>query len=153
MAGPQRRTYQLVMHEVRPGWTITKEWEGYQLEADTVFSEVDPGEFCGLFLPGGRAPEYLRYDSDLMRLVRHFFETDKPVGSVCHGVEIIARAGVIEGRKVATVDKCRFDVEICGGIFIDAPVVIDGNLVSGRTYHDNGRFVGEWIKLLKKVAE
>ncbi len=54
---PERRTYQMVMHEVRPGWTITKEWEGYQIAADLAFSEVDPSEFLGIFFSGGRAPE------------------------------------------------------------------------------------------------
>jgi protease I len=53
---------------------------------------------------------------------------------------------------MATVSKCRFDLEVCGGIFVDAPCVIDGNLVSGRTFHDNGHYVGPWIDLLLRGA-
>jgi protease I len=69
--------------------------------------------------------------------------------SVCHGVEIVARAGIVKGLHMATVPKCKFDLEICGGIFVNAPVVIDGNMVSGRTFHDHGSFVGPWIKMLE----
>jgi len=153
VAAPEKRRYQMVMHEIKPGWTITKEWEGYTLDADIAFSEVNPSEYAGIFFSGGRAPEYIRYDKDLIRITKHFFEANKPVASVCHGVEIPAYADCVRGRKMATVPKCRFDLEVCGGIFIDQPCVIDGNLVSGRTYHDNGSFVGPWIHLLLGTAK
>ena len=146
--GPEKRRFQMVMHEVRPGWTITKEWEGYQIDADLAFAEVRPDDYMGIFFSGGRAPEYIRYDEHLVRITRHFFETDKPIASVCHGVEIPAYADCLEGRKVTTVAKCRHDVESAGGIYIDSPCVVDGNLVSGRTYHDNGRYLGPWIEQL-----
>lgn len=146
--GPEKRTFQMVMHEVRPGWTITKEWEGYQIKADLAFADVDPAQYAGIFFSGGRAPEYIRYDEHLVRITRHFFEKDKPIASVCHGVEIPAYAGCLDGRKITTVAKCRHDVESAGGIYVDAPCVVDGNLVSGRTYHDNGRYLGPWIEQL-----
>ena len=59
---PERRVYQMVLHEVRPGWTITKEWEGYQIRADLAFADVHPEDYLGIFFSGGRAPEYIRYD-------------------------------------------------------------------------------------------
>ena len=149
---PERRTYQMVLHEVRPGWTITKEWEGYQINADLAFADVRPDDYLGIFFSGGRAPEYIRYDEDLVRITRHFFSENKPVASVCHGVEIPAYADCVRGRKMATVQKCRFDLEVAGGIFIEGACVIDGNLVSGRTYRDNGHFVGPWIRLLEEAA-
>jgi len=149
---PERRIYQMVMHEVRPGWTITREWEGYQIAADLAFSEVREEEYLGIFFSGGRAPEYIRYDPDLVRITRHFFEAGKPVASVCHGVEIPAYAGCVQGRRMATVPKCRFDLEVAGGIFVDEPCVVDGNLVSGRTFHDHGHYVGKWIALLEAAA-
>lgn len=148
VVGPEKRTFQMVMHEVRPGWTITKEWEGYQITADLAFADVDPEQYAGIFFSGGRAPEYIRYDEHLVRITRHFFEHDKPIASVCHGVEIPAYAGCLDGRKITTVAKCRHDVESAGGIYVDAPCVVDGNLVSGRTYHDNGRYLGPWIEQL-----
>lgn len=150
VAAPERRTYQMVLHEVKPGWTITKEWEGYTIVAETAFRDIDPAKYAGIFFSGGRAPEYLRYDTDLVRITRHFFEAGKPVASVCHGVEIPAYAGCVQGRRMATVPKCRFDLEVCGGVFVDEPCVIDGNLVSGRTFHDNGQYVGPWIRLLEQ---
>jgi len=153
VAAPEKRRYNMVMHEVKPGWTITREWEGYTLEADIAFEDVVPAEYVGIFFSGGRAPEYIRYDEDLVRITRHFFEADKPVGCVCHGVEIPAYAGCVEGRRMATVAKCRFDLEVCGGTYVDEPCVIDGNLVSGRTYHDHGQWTGAWIKLLIAARE
>ena len=146
---PEKRVYQLVMHEVRPGWTITKEWEGYQLEAQLAFSDVDPEQYLGILFSGGRAPEYIRDDPDLIALTQWFMDRNKPVASVCHGVEVLARADRVRGRRMATVAKCRFDLEVCGGIYVDEPCVIDGHLVSGRTYHDNGHYVGPWIDLLE----
>lgn len=151
VAAPKKGLYNMVMHEVKPGWTITKEWEGYTIQASAAFKDIQPenyDEYAGIFFSGGRAPEYIRYDEDLMRITRHFFETDKPVGCVCHGVEIVARAGCVKGRRMATVAKCRFDLEVCGGIFVDAPCVEDGNLVSGRTYNDHGHYMGALMKRL-----
>lgn len=149
---PEKRTYQMVMHEVRPGWTITKEWEGYQLDADLAFAEVVPEDYLGILFSGGRAPEYIREDPDLIRLTQWYFDAGKPIASVCHGVEIAARADRVRGRRMATVAKCRFDLEVCGGIYVDEPCVIDGNLISGRTFHDNGQYVGPWVRLLEQEA-
>jgi protease I len=146
---PEARRYQMVMHEVRPGWTITKEWEGYTIDANLAFSQVKAEEYLGIMFSGGRAPEYLRYDTDLVRITRHFFAADKPIASVCHGVEIPAYADCVRGRRMATVAKCAFDLEVCGGIHVDAPCVVDRNLVSGRTYRDNGHYIGPWMRLLE----
>lgn len=153
VAAPEKRRYQMVMHEVRPGWTITKEWEGYTIQADVTFAEIVPEDYIGIFFSGGRAPEYLREDEDLLRATRYFFDRNLPIASVCHGVEIPARADCVRGRRMATVAKCKFDLEVCGGIYVNEPCVVDGNLVSGRTFHDNGRYLGPWIKLLKEERE
>ena len=153
VAAPEKRTYQMVLHEVRPGWTITREWEGYQIQADVAFNEIREEEYLGIFFSGGRAPEYIRYDVDLVRITRYFFDQNLPVASVCHGVEIPAYAGCVKGRKMATVPKCRFDLETCGGIFVDAPCVVDDNLVSGRTFHDHGHYMGPWMKLLNEARQ
>ena len=149
VTGPEARRYQMVMHEVKQGWTITKEWEGYTIQVDVPFAEVKEEEYLGILFSGGRAPEYIRYDPDLVRITRHFFEKNKPIASVCHGVEIHAFAGCVKGRRMATVPKCQFDLEVCGGIYVNEACVLDGNLVSGRTYHDNGHYLGPWIKMLE----
>lgn len=153
VAGPEARTYQLVMHEIPPGWDITREGPSYHLKATAAFRDVDPSEYTGLFLTGGRAPEYIRYDPDLMRIVRHFFAEQKPVAVVCHGAEIVAAARVIDGKKMATVPKCRLDIELCGGTFVDDGCVIDGNMVSGRTWHDQHRYMRQFMKMLHSQVE
>ena len=153
VAAPEKRRYQMVLHEVKPGWTITKEWEGYTIDADIAFSDVNEEDYLSIFFSGGRAPEYIRDDEDLIRITQHFFDTNKPIASVCHGVEIPARADRVRGRRMATVPKCQFDLEICGGTFVNEPCVVDGNLVSGRTYHDHGDYMGVWMKMLEEARE
>ncbi len=148
VAAPEKRRYQMVLHEVKPGWTITKEWEGYTIDADVTFAEIKPEEYVGIFFSGGRAPEYIREDEDLLRVTRWFWEKGKPCASVCHGVEIPARAGIVKGLRMATVAKCKFDLEVCGGIYVNEPCVIDKNMYSGRTYHDHGYYIGPWMKAL-----
>jgi protease I len=82
-----------------------KEWEGYQIRAEVAFAEVVPEDYLGIFFSGGRAPEYIRYDADLVRITRHFFAAGKPIASVCHGVEIPAYAGCLDGRERTTRHK------------------------------------------------
>jgi protease I len=113
VAGPELHRYQMVMHEVKPGWTITKEWEGYTIQSTIAFRDIIPEAYDGIFFSGGRAPEYIRYDEDLVRVTRHFFEAGKPIASVCHGVEIPAYADCVKGRRMATVEKFA-SASICG---------------------------------------
>lgn len=153
VAAPEKRLYHLVLHDLHPDWDITVESPGYRFAADIAFRDVVPEDYLGLVLSGGRAPEYLRYDEDLMRVVKHFHDTGKPIASVCHGIEIVAAADVIRGRRVTCVKKCRFDAEVCGGIFVDEPVVVDGNLVTARTWHDNTEWMREYLKLLNAARE
>ena len=155
VAGPEKRRYHMVLHEIPSDWDgqVTREFEGYSIQANIAFRDVNPHDYLGIFFSGGRAPEYIRYDEDLVRITRHFFETNKPIASVCHGVEIPAYAGCVKSRRMATVPKCQFDLEVCGGIFVNEACVVDGNLVSGRTYHDHGHYIGAWIKLLNEARQ
>jgi protease I len=153
VAGPEARLYHMVLHEVPPNpavpWDITEERPGYHLKADVAFRDVKPEDYAGLFVSGGRAPEYLRYDKDLLRITRHFFEANKPVAVVCHGIEIVSAAGVIRGRTVTTVAKCALDAEQGGAKYVNQPIVVDGNLVTARTWHDNAPFMREFMNMLK----
>jgi len=152
VAAPAKRLYHLVLHERPEGWDITRESPGYHLAADIAFADIRPDEYQGLVISGGRAPEYLRYDPDLVRVVRSFFSRDLPVASVCHGIEILAAAGVLRGRTVTTVAKCQFDAEGGGATYVDRPAVVSGNLVTARTWHDNAPFMREFMKMLNQVA-
>ncbi len=153
VAGPEARLYHAVTHEIPPGeprWDITREGPGYHLRATIAFKDVDPREYAGLFLSGGRAPEYLRYDKDLLRITRHFFAAGKPVACVCHGIEILTAADCIHGRTVTTVAKCAMDAQQGGAKYVDQPFVVAGSLVTARTWHDNTPLLREFIAMLKK---
>jgi protease I len=150
VAGPQKRTYHLVQHDTHPDWDITVESPGYKLAADLAFRDIRPEEYAGMVISGGRAPEYLRYDADLLRVVRWFFDKGLPVASVCHGIEVVAAADVIRGREVTTVAKCRLDAESAGATYVNREVVVAGNLVTARTWHDNPAFMREFLRLLDR---
>jgi protease I len=157
VAGPEARMYHGVMHEIPPGekipWDITREQPAYHVQASVAFRDVQPEQYQGLFLSGGRAPEYLRYDKDLLRITRHFFDGNKPVAVLCHGVEIAAAAGGLKGRRLTTVAKCALDITQVGGTYVDEPCVVDGNLVSCRTWHDyNTQFMKIFIEKVKQAA-
>ena len=141
VSGPEARLYHTVMHEVPPNsdvpWDLTQESKGYHIEATIAFKDVKPEEYAGLFLSGGRAPEYIRYDKDLMRITQHFVKQNKPIAVVCHGIEIIAAAGGLQGgRRSTTVGKCALDITQTGGVYVNEPFVVDGNLISASTWHN-----------------
>jgi len=152
VAGPEKRYYHLVIHEIPPGseppWDITRELPGYHLEAKVAFREVDPREYAGLYVSGGRAPEYLRYDKDLLRITRHFFEANKPVAALCHGIEILSASGSIRGRKATTIPKCALDVEQGGAKYIPKPCIVDGNLVTARGKRDLSLLLRNFMQML-----
>lgn len=149
VAAPQRRRYHLVIHELAEGWDITQERAGYHLESDATFQEVKCEEYVALVLPGGRAPEYLRYDADLMRITKDFFAANKPVASVCHGIEILATADVLRGRKVTTIPKCRFDATVCGAEYVEDPVVRCGNLICARGKKDMSPWMQQFVPMIE----
>jgi len=153
IAAPEVRTYHLVQHDRHPDWDITIESSGYKMKSDVAFKDCDPSDYAGMVISGGRAPEYLRYDSALLKLTRAMFESQKPVASVCHGIEIVAAAGVMNGRTATTVAKCKLDIESFGGTYRDAEVVVDGNFVTARTWHDNPAWMREYVKLLKATVQ
>jgi protease I len=156
VAGPQARLYHTVMHEIPPNcdvpWDITREQPGYHIQATIAFKDVKPEEYVGLFLSGGRAPEYLRYDKDLLRITQNFVEKKKPIAVVCHGIEILAAAGGLQGGKQATtVAKCALDITQTGGTYSKERCVVDDFIVSCGTWHD---YDTPFFKtFLKKIQE
>ncbi|MCX7665716.1 MAG: DJ-1/PfpI family protein [Gemmataceae bacterium] len=152
IAGPQSRVYHLVQHDRHPDWDITVESPGYKLKADIAFKDVNVNEYIGLIISGGRAPEYLRYDADLIRITKEFNQSKKPIASICHGIEILAAADIIRSREVTTVAKCRFDAEFSGGIYLNQEVVVNENLVCARTWHDNPAWMREFVRLVNSQA-
>jgi len=149
IAAPEVDSYNLVIHELAAGWDITQEHQGYHIESDIAFKDVNPDEYVALVLPGGRAPEYLRYDNDLIRITKIFFAENKPLASICHGIEILGLADIIRGKRVTTIPKCRFDAVICGAIYVDEPVIKDGNLICARGKKDISAWMKEFVKMIE----
>jgi protease I len=100
VAGPEARLYHTVLHEIPPDssvpWDITQERPGYFLKATVPFRDLDPTEYAGLFVSGGRAPEYLRYNHDLLHVVRSIHAAGKPIAVICHGIEIVTAAALLK---------------------------------------------------------
>ncbi len=112
VAGPEARLYHTVQHEVPPDssipWDITQERPGYHIKADVAFRDVNPDDYVGMFISGGRAPEYLRYDKDLLRITKAIFDAGKPVGVTCHGIEIVGLGGCADGHDLHHGWQMRF---------------------------------------------
>jgi protease I len=149
-AAPEKRKYHLVQHHHDSGWDITTETPGYTLDSDVAFRDVNAEEFIGLVLPGGRAPEFLRYDQHLLSITRHFFDHSKPVASICHGIEILAAADVIRGRRVTTIPRCQLDAEFAGATYVSEGLVVDGNLFCCRFKKECAPWMKAFVAALKK---
>ena len=110
--------------------------KGGTTEATETFTSVDPEAFDLLVIPGGGSPENLRIDDDAVAFTRAFVETGKPVAAICHGAQLLISAKILAGKKLTAVNKIRDDVANAGGIYVDEPVVIDGNLITSRVPDD-----------------
>ncbi len=116
-----------------------------------AFDEIDPAQFDALYIPGGRAPEYLRLDEKVLSLVRHFMQANKPVCALCHGVQILAAAGELKGRTCSGYYACAPEVTLGGGTYkqlglFDAHT--DGNLVSAVAWTSHPAALVAFQKLL-----
>ena len=155
VAGPEARLYHTVLHEIPPDssipWDITQERPGYFIKAEVAFADVRSEDYVGMFVSGGRAPEYIRYDKDLLRVTSEMATAGKPIACVCHGIEILTAANVIQGKTVTTVAKCALDAEQGGANYVDQEVVLDGNLVTSRVWHDTAALMREFMRMLKET--
>jgi protease I len=153
VAGAAIRTYHLVQHHHDPSWDITVETPGYTLDSQIAFADVVADDFIGLVLPGGRAPEFLRYDTDLIRITRHFCERNKPIASICHGIEILAAADVIRGRRVTTIPRCKLDAELAGASYVPEGLVVDKNLYCCRFKKECSPWMKAFVAALHTFAK
>jgi protease I len=149
IAAPSKKMIQTVVHDFVPGFDTYTEKLGYLVKADLAFSEVNPEEYSALVIPGGRAPEYIRNDLNVQKIVRYFFEKNKPVAELCHAPLILGAANVLNGRKTSAYPALKTDVEHAGGVFVDGAAVIDDNMVSARAWPDHPQWMREFIKILK----
>ncbi|MFF8816038.1 DJ-1/PfpI family protein [Streptomyces pactum] len=152
IAAPSRKRLRFVVHDFEDGYDTYTEKAGYTWPADLAFSEVDPGGYAALVVPGGRAPEYLRNDPELRKILKAFFDADKPVAQTCHGPLLTAAIGGLTGRRVTAYPALELDVQAAGGTFRDQEVVTDGTLVSARAWPDNPGWMREFLRVLRAVA-
>ena len=141
IAAPSVRRLNLVIHDFEPGWDTYVERKGYLVESEISFADVTIGDYEALLIPGGRAPEYLRNDSDVIKIVRGFSESNKYIFAICHGVQILLTAGLVNKKKIACYEHVKFEVESCGGIYITPDeAVMDGKIITGKTWQSHPEF-------------
>ncbi|MEV6398336.1 DJ-1/PfpI family protein [Streptomyces sp. NPDC051907] len=152
IAAPARKKLRFVVHDFEPGFDTYTEKPGYTWPADLAFSEVDPGQYAAVVIPGGRAPEYLRNDPELRKILKSFFDADKPVAQICHGPLLTAAIGSLEGRRVTSYPALELDMQAAGASFQDTEAVVDGTLISSRAWPDHPAWMREFLKLLRTKA-
>jgi protease I len=111
-----------------------------ELNVDKTIGEADTGDYDAMVIPGGRGPANLRKHREAVELVRSFFETGKTVAAICHGPQMLAAAGLLEGKTITGYHKIKKEMLKAGADFVDEPVMIDANLITSRKPGDIPRF-------------
>ncbi|ERS91426.1 MULTISPECIES: DJ-1/PfpI family protein [unclassified Halomonas] len=143
-------TVATAIHDFEGDQTYTEK-PGHRFALNADFAGVDAKAYDGLVIPGGRAPEYLRLDDEVIALVRHFFDADKPVAAICHGAQLLAAARVLEGRRCAAYPACRPEVELAGGRYADIAVdaaITDGQLVTAPAWPAHPAWLAQFMAVL-----
>lgn len=132
------------------------ESRGHNFTLNASFADLRAEDYDALVIPGGRAPEYLRLDAQVLAVVRHFAEAVKPIASVCHGAQILTAAGVIQGRKVNAYPAVGPEVALAGGEYVELPwdgVLVDGNLVTAPAWTAHPAWLAKFLELLGTKIE
>ena len=143
-------TVKTAIHDFEGDQTYTEK-PGHQFALNFSFKDVKAEDYDGLVIAGGRAPEYLRLNSDVLKIVRHFFTADKPVATVCHGAQILTAAGVLKGRKLTAYPAVGPEVNLAGAEYQEIPVdsaFVDGNLVSSPAWPGHAKFIRAFAELM-----
>jgi protease I len=141
IAAPSKRRLHLVIHDFEPGWDTYVERPGYGAESDITFDEVKTEDYGAVLVLGGRAPEYLRHDARVLRIVRAFNDAGQWVFAICHGVQILAAAGITTGKRVTAYENCRWEIEAAGATYVvEDQAVRDGKIVTGQTWQSHPEF-------------
>ena len=124
---------------------------GHNFTLNATFADVKAESYDALVIPGGRGPEYLRNNAAVLAAVRHFFDANKPVAAVCHGAQLLAGAGVLNGRTCSAYPACKAEVELAGGTYADIAVDqahTEGNLVSAPAWPAHPQWLAQFLVLL-----
>lgn len=144
------QTIKTAIHDFEGDQTYSEK-RGHNFALNADFATVRAADYDALVIAGGRAPEYLRLNSDVIAIVKHFMSEGKPTAAVCHGAQILAAANVLAGRKCSAYPACQPEVELVGGhyqaIGLDQAVV-DGNLVTAPAWPAHPQFIAKFLKIL-----
>ena len=105
---------------------------GHRFTLNADFAAVDPAGYDALVIPGGRAPEYIRLNPRVIEIVQAFAKAKKPVASICHGQQVLAAAGVIDGHECMCYPAVKPDVERAGACYVDVNATFSNAHVSGH---------------------
>jgi len=148
VAATKAKRVQMVVHDFEPQYTNYTEKLGYQIDVQTPYAEVDPRQFHGMLIPGGRGPEEIRQDKRVLEIVGYFMDKRLPLGAMCHGPQVVYAARPVRGRRMTGYYGIRADIELAGAIFVDEPVVVDGALVTSRGWPDLPDFMPKFLEVL-----
>jgi protease I len=138
------------VHDFEGDQTYTEKL-GHHFTLNATFSTVDPASYDALMIPGGRAPEYLRINPKVLKMVRHFAETKKPIAAICHGIQVLTAAGVVEGKSCTAYPTVSPEVKSAGGKWVDMPLDqahVDGNLVTAPAWPAQSVWLAKFLQVL-----
>jgi len=138
------------IHDFEGEQTYTEK-RGHNFSLNATFSKINANDYDALYIPGGRAPEYLRLNSEVINIIQHFSKSHKPIAAICHGPQLLTAAGILEGKKVSAYSACQPEVEMAGGHFIDLPVdaaITDDNLVTAPTWLAHPEMLKQFVAML-----
>ncbi|MGC3871856.1 DJ-1/PfpI family protein [Halomonas sp. GXIMD04776] len=138
------------IHDFEGDQTYTEK-AGHNFALNATFQDVEVSNYDALMIAGGRAPEYLRLDPEVIKMVQYFAREDKPIAAVCHGAQVLAAAEVIKGRKVSAYPACSPEVRLAGGEFADIDIdaaETDGNLVTAPAWPAHPAWLAAFLKVL-----
>lgn len=144
------QTVRTAIHDFEGDQTYSEK-PGHNFPLNATFDEVSPEDFDALVVPGGRAPEYLRLDPKVLEIVRHFDSTKKPIAAICHGLQLLAAAGVLKGKRCTAYPACGPEVTLAGGDYVSVDVdkaIVDGNLVTAPAWPAHPVWLAEFLKVL-----
>lgn len=143
-------TIATAIHDFEGDQTYSEK-RGHNFSLNASFADIDPAAYDALVIPGGRGPEYLRMNDEVVSMVRHFFTADKPVAAICHGAQLLAGARVLEGKRCSAYPACRAEVELAGGSYADIPIdqaVTDGKLVTAPAWPAHPAWIAQFLAVL-----
>jgi len=146
-AGDKIRT---AVHDFEGDQTYSEK-PGHNFTLNANFGGLNPEDYDALVLPGGRAPEYLRLDEKVLRLVRHFVTKNKPIAAICHAAQLLVAAGGVQGKKCSAYPAVGPDVNNAGGTWVDIPMdaaQVDGNLVTAPAWPAHPAWLAAFLKVL-----